>query len=203
MPSRKTLGFSVMVAIGIGIAAAMLPGTPDPVTIRSGTALPEPQPVADFELVDQHGRPLTREVFRRRWSLVFTGFTNCPDICPTTLAMLATIAARLRERGGELQAVFVTVDPERDTPAALARYVAHFDERIIGVTGTKPQLDGFCEGLGLAHVRNPGVGGAYTVDHSAALVLIDPDARVVGYFQPPFDADSLVADLAPLLGARR
>lgn len=200
MPFRKTT-FLISTAIAVGVSAAILLSPPAPITIRTGTALPVPRPVADFELVDQHGRALTREVFEGRWSLVFTGFTNCPDICPATLALLAALDSRLRERGGELQTVFVSVDPERDTQAALAEYVAHFDEDMIGATGTKGQIDGFCAGLGLAYVRNPGTGGEYTVDHSAALVLIDPEARIAGYFQPPLELDGLVADLAPLVGA--
>ena len=199
MPFRKTAVFSVLAAIAIGVIAAILSGAPEPITIRSGTALPEPRPVADFELLDEHGRVLTREAFRERWSLVFTGFTNCPDICPTTLALLAAVAGRLREHGGDLQTVFVSVDPERDTPEVLAQYVGHFDEQMIGITGTQAQIDSLCDGLGLAHVRNPGPGGAYTVDHSTALVLIDPKVRIAAYFRPPHDVDALVADLSTLM----
>ncbi|MFZ2508789.1 MAG: SCO family protein [Steroidobacteraceae bacterium] len=202
MTFRTTAIISVLAAMAIGFAAAMLSSDRQPVSFHSGTALPDPRPVADFALVDHHGESLTRAVFSGRWSLVFTGFTNCPDICPTTLALLADVAARLRARGGDLQLLFVSVDPERDTPAALAQYVAHFDPRMIGATGTPPQVDSFGAGLGLAHLRNPGAGGAYTVDHSAALVLIDPEARIAGYFQPPFDPEVLAADLVPLFARR-
>lgn len=202
MPFRKVAVLSVLAAITLGIVAAILSQTSETIALRSGTALPEPRPVADFELVDQQGRAFTREAFEGRWTLVFTGFTNCPDICPTTLALLATLASRLRERGGELQTVFVSVDPGRDTQAALAQYVGHFDPGMIGATGTKAQIDRLCSELGLVYVRNPGTGGEYTVDHSAALVLIDPQARIAGYFQPPLDQEGLIADLAPLAGAR-
>ncbi|MGB5132851.1 MAG: SCO family protein [Steroidobacteraceae bacterium] len=201
MLSRRTVLWVLAAASGGVVAATLL--TPASIEIRSGTPLPRPRPVAAFELIDQHGHALTREVFAGRWSLVFTGFTSCPDICPTTLALLAALAERLRQRGGDLQTLFVSVDPERDTPEVLAPYVGHFDERMIGVTGTQARIDGFCEGLGLAHVRNPGPGGAYTVDHSAALVLIDPRARVVAYFQPPYELGALVADLSPLVGRAR
>jgi protein SCO1/2 len=198
MPSRRAFIW-LLVAIASGVVVAILLAPPAPVVLRSGTALPRPRPIADFDLVDQHGRALTHEVFAGRWSLVFTGFTNCPDICPTTLALLATVAGRLREHGGDLQPVFVSVDPERDTPEVLAQYVGHFDEQMIGITGTQPQIDGFCDGLGLAHVRNPGTGGQYTVDHSTALVLIDPKVRIAAYFRPPHDVDALVADLSALM----
>lgn len=201
MPFRKTAVFSVLAAMLLGIAAAILLGPPVPVALRSGTALPQPRPIGEFELVDQRGRALTRSSFEGRWSLVFTGFTNCPDICPTTLALLATLTTRLRERGGELQTVFVSVDPERDTPAALAQYVGHFDSAMIGATGTRAQIDRLCAELGLAYLLNPGTAGEYTVDHSAALVLVDPQARIAAYFQPPFDLDSLATDLATLAGS--
>ena len=81
----------------------------------------------------------------------------------------------------------------------LAQYVGHFDKGMLGVSGTQPQIDGFCDGLGLAHVRNPGTGGQYTVDHSTALVLIDPKVRIAAYFRPPYDVDALVADLSTLM----
>lgn len=197
MPSRRALLW-LFAATAAGVVASLLL-TPVPIALRSGTPMPRPRPVADFELVDQHGRALTREAFAGRWSLVFTGFTNCPDICPTTLALLATVTTHLREHGGDLQTIFVSVDPERDTPEVLAQYVGHFDERMIGATGTQPQIDGFCDGLGLAHVRNPGAGGQYTVDHSTALVLIDPEVRIAAYFRPPHDVDALVADLSTLM----
>lgn len=199
MPFRKTAVFSVLTAITAGIVAAILTGAPDTVVLKAGTALPQPRAVADFDLVDQHGRALTRENFRGHWSLVFAGFTNCPDICPTTLALLATVMARLRERGAELQSVFVSVDPERDSPLRIAGYLAPFGADLVGATGTAKQTEFFTGLLGLAYLRNPGTGGEYTVDHSAALVLIDPKVRMIAYFQPPHDPDTIVADLSALM----
>jgi protein SCO1/2 len=202
MPSRKTAVFSVLAAIAIGVIAAILSGAPEPVAIRSGTALPEPRPIADFDLIDQHGRALTREVFAGRWSIVFAGFTNCPDVCPTTLALLTALSSRVRARGDDLQIVFLSVDPDRDTSSLLAQYVGHFDPGMIGATGAKAQIDRLCAELGLAYVLNPGAAGEYTVDHSAALVLVDPKARIAAYFQPPFDPDQLATDLATLAAAQ-
>ena len=137
---------------------------------------------------------MTREVFSGRWSLLYAGFTNCPDVCPTTLALLAKLKARLRARGVDPQIIFLSVDPARDTPAQLAQYVGHFDPTLIGVTGNKAQIDRLCADLGLAYVINPGVGGEYTVDHPASLILIDPQARFAAYFRPPFALDRLAAD---------
>ena len=94
--------------------------------------------------------------------------------------------------------MFVSVDPERDTPHAVARYLAHFDAALVGATGERAQMERLTAGLGLAQVRNPGSGDEYTVDHSTAFVLIDPEARLAGYFSAPHARDALVADLTAL-----
>lgn len=197
MRIRRWMIACALAAVAAGIGAAVLVASREPIALRSGTALPEPLEIEDFELVDQHGRAFGRDAFEDRWSLLFTGFTNCPDICPTTLALLATLGTRLP--GHAPQIVFVSVDPERDRPEVLAAYLRHFGPQLIGVTGTRTQIEGFTRQLGLAQLRNPGVEGEYTVDHSAALVLIDPRGRVAAYFQPPHDPGALAADLAALM----
>lgn len=131
------------------------------------------------------------------------GFTHCPDVCPTTLALLAGIDARLQAKGEALQTVFLSADPERDTPQVLSAYLANFGAHFIGVTGDEAEIDKLCASLRLAYVKNPGIDGQYTVDHSAALVLIDPQARAAAYFLPPHDADRLVADLSAAIAAKR
>ncbi len=196
MRTRSWIVVCIAAAVAAGIGAALLFRSNELVALRSGTALPEPHPIADFALVDQRGDSFGRTALEDRWSLVFTGFTHCPDICPTTLAFLATLRARVPS--DKLQFVFVSVDPERDTPARIAEYLAHFGEGLSGATGSRAEIEAFTKSLGLAQVRNPGVGGEYTVDHSTALVLIDPAARVAGYFQPPHDREALAADLAAL-----
>jgi protein SCO1 len=197
MRNRAWLFAGLFAAVAAGVATALLirgPATPE---LRSGTALPEPREIPAFSLVDAHGRPFDRAALENRWTLLFSGFTNCPDICPTTLALLASLRERLP--GNEIRFVFLTVDPERDTPEVVARYLAHFGGEFTGVTGSPAEIERLTRALGLAQVRNPGTGGNYTVDHSAALVLIDPRARVAGYFTAPHDQDELAADLAPLV----
>lgn len=183
----------------IGVVAAWWVTARQPVTLASGTALATPRAISAFRLSDQQGREFTPESLRGRWSLVFAGFTHCPDACPTTLALLNSVDQRLRASGDAIQVVFLSVDPERDTVERLAGYVGHFNPRFVAVTGARAQIDALCRDLGIAYVRNPGVGGDYTVDHSAALVLIDPRARVAGYFRPPHDPAALAADLATLV----
>ena len=187
---------AVVVAVAAGISFALYEHSAEPLTLRAGTALPEPRPLPRFALVDQAGRTFDRARFEGRWSLLFTGFTHCPDVCPTTLARMAELR-RLVGRD-DLQFVFVSVDPERDTPEAVGRYLAHFDPALVGATGARAEMERFTASLGLAHVRNPGTGDDYTVDHSTAFVLIDPKARLAGYFSAPHERDALVADLKSL-----
>ncbi len=193
-----TIAAVIAIAAAIGGALAWHAAERQPVALASGTALEDPREIAAFRLTDHQGHEFTPAALRGRWSLLFAGFTNCPDACPTTLALLDAVDARVRARGGSIQVVFLSIDPERDTAERLAEYVDHFNPRFIGATGAKPEIDALCRNLGIAYVRNPGAGGDYTMDHSAALILIDPRARVAGYFRPPYDRDSLAADLARL-----
>jgi protein SCO1/2 len=196
MGSRSPLVVAVLAAVAVGVGLAFYERSREPLTLRAGTAMPERQALPAFSLVDQERQPFGPERFENRWSLVFTGFTHCPDVCPTTLATMADLRKRVPRE--DLQFVFVSVDPERDTPEAVARYLAHFDPALVGATGARAEMERFTAGLGLAQVRNPGSGGEYTVDHSTALVLIDPDARLAGHFRAPHLTNALAADLSAL-----
>lgn len=199
MGSRSGMAVGVAVAIAAGLGAALWLRD-EPLALDAGTVLPEPHPVAAFELVDHEGRAFDRQSLAGRWSLVFAGFTHCPDICPITIATLAELGTRLGAASPRL--VFVSVDPERDSPARIAAYLRHFGPDLVGATGSPAAIGSFTRNLGLAQVKVPGVGGDYTVDHSAALVLLDPQVRVAGYFPPPHDIGLLAADLAGLDGRK-
>lgn len=185
------------VALMIGLIAAIWLQKPAPAPIVSGTLLPAPRPLADFQALDQDGAPFTTAQLRGHWTLIFPGFTFCPDICPTTLAMLKSVAAGLDEpTRAQLRIAFLSVDPQRDTPAKLKAYVQYFDPTFLAFTAPEPQLKSLAQMLGVAYVRVPGASpDAYTMDHSAALILIDPQARIAGYLTPPFDATRVGADL--------
>lgn len=149
--------------------------------------------------MDQEGQPFTPANLQGHWTLLFAGFTHCPDVCPTTLGLMKALGQRLQPAPAM---VFLSVDPERDTPERLRQYVAYFGPDIEGVTGPHEQLERLAASLGIAYVKAPGARGEdYTVDHSAALVLLDPQGRVAGYFTPPHKADTLAADLARVLGS--
>ena len=170
---------------------------PAPLELSSGIVLTAPRPLAEFWLEDTTGREFSRARLEGRWSLLSIGFTQCPDVCPLTLAALAAATSRL-EPGLAAQTVFVSVDPARDTAAELEEYVHYFDPGFIAVTGERDELDKLCASLGFAYVHVPRGGGEYTVDHSTAVALIDPQARVAGYFRLPLDAERLAHDLAGL-----
>lgn len=156
-----------------------------------------PWPIDTFELVDHTGAPFSRDDLEGHWTLLFSGFTHCPDICPATLGILRA-AQRGLDRGQPLRTVFVSVDPARDTPERLAGYLAWFNEDWIGLTGERDQLERLLGSLQMAHVRVPTGNGEYTFDHATAVALIDPLGRMTAYWRPPFYPAMLRDDLARL-----
>ncbi len=130
------------------------------------------------------------------------GFTHCPDVCPAALGQMAALQKRLAALDAGLEVVFVSVDPERDSPAELAGYVEFFGDDVVAATGEPEQLQRFADSLDFAWVKVPQSEGRYTVDHSAALALIDPNAHLVGYFVPPLDIQGMAGDLERILGQK-
>jgi protein SCO1 len=198
---RAVIAVAVLVIAGaLAIAYSHRQAEPG-LSLHSGTVLPQPRPLPEFTLLDQHARPISRALLDGRWTLLFAGFTHCPDICPATLGTLATLEARLGDAGGRLQMVFLSLDPERDDPGTLAPYLAYFSPGLVGITGAPGEIDSLAAAIGLTYLRVP-YGDDYSIDHPAALVLIDPRARAVAYFGPPHHPDQLAADLAPVIGNR-
>lgn len=148
-----------------------------------------PRHFGDFALVDHHGQPFTHERLEGRWSLVFFGFTFCPDICPTTMAFLNEFMAELEgTEARDTQVVMVTVDPARDTVAQLAQYVPYFNEDFIGVTGEFLDIHRFATALNTPFRKVAGQSPEnYQVDHSANVVLINPRGDYHGFFKAPLD----------------
>jgi len=171
--------------------------------LASGTWLGIPRTVADFQLTDSQGHPFTLQDLRGRPSLVFFGFTHCPDVCPTTLVKLAQVKKTAPLAG--MRVLFITVDPQRDTPAAVGKYAQGFDPSFVGLTGDQAAIDRVTKAFAVAAVRVDLPGGDYTMDHSAAVFMVNSRAQIVGFFTPPFDTRRLTQDLVtatPHLGAR-
>ena len=163
---------------------------------------PQPRPIADFSLTDSGGGQFNRARWSGDWDLVFFGFTNCPDVCPNTLNDLKAIDAALRAAGHHPPRVtFISVDPERDTALQLNRYVAYFNPKFQSATGAHEQLHALTRQLGVIYQIAPHEPGApaYEVDHSASLLLIDPEARLRAIFPAPHQVTDIVTDLATLM----
>ncbi len=161
--------------------------------LASGTWLPRPKPVGEFRLTDTTGRDFTRRDLGGAPTLVFFGFTHCPEVCPTTLMKLAQVRKRAGLEG--LRVLFVSVDPQRDTAALLGLYLHAFDPAFLGLTGDPGPILRLAANFGVAASRVQLPGGDYTMDHSAVLFLLDARARIAAIFTPPFEVPALAADL--------
>ena len=176
-----------------------------PPSLEHATLYAERRALPAFELIDQARAPFGPARMRGRWTFLFFGFVNCPDVCPTTLAMLADVRARIAtaSAGDVPQVVLVSVDPGRDTPPVLAQYVAHFDPSFTGVTGGPAAIETLTRALGVAvAVGAPADDGSYAVDHTAAIFLVDPAGRVAALFNTPHEARAIVRDYLKIVGTR-
>ncbi len=195
----------VAIVLAITLAAGIFVATrlQAPAEFRTAFVLPAPAPLPEFSLVDQAGDAVTGDRFHDRWSLVFFGFTHCPDICPTTLQILATAKRQLAAAGEDPlpQIVLVSVDPERDTPELIGTYVDYFGDDNLGITGGLEELRKLTSGLGIYFEKQPGDPDDYAVDHSAAVLLINPDAEFHALFSGPHVIENFVHDLPLIMAA--
>ena len=157
----------------------------------------EPPFVAEFELTDHQGMTRTEGDFAGRWMLVFFGFANCPDVCPTTLAEVAAVMDGLGDEAEKVQPIFITIDPERDTPAALADFVPRFDAGIVGLTGTPEQIAETSETFPIFYERieDASAPDGYTMGHTSHLFLFDPEAGFADSWPYGTPAEEILADL--------
>ena len=176
-----------------GVRTAALP------EMASVVRYPVPRALPEFQLVRSDGQPLTRADWNGRWNIAFFGYTHCPDVCPTTLATFKQVWKLLDADAREhLRFDFISVDPARDTPELLARYVAFFNPEFIAATGSDAELTRLTRALGLVYARSEPKNGTYEVDHSASVVVIDPHGNQVGVLRPPFEAAKIASDLTTL-----
>lgn len=171
-----------------------------------GTSYTEDKALPDFQLTGQTGRPVKLSDFRGKVVLLEFGFTSCPNICPTSLGDLAMINRGLTpEEREKVQVIFVTVDPQRDTPAKLAEYMPFFDEKFLGLTGTPEEIDAVAKDYGAYYRRLPlpGRPDDYTMDHSTYTYLIDEAGRlrVMYDLRKLRDEEAIIRDIRHLLSA--
>lgn len=154
----------------------------------SGTALIG----GHFDLVDTHNKPVTEKDFAGQYMLVFFGFTSCPDECPTLLTTIQNTFAELGDTAKQITPIFITVDPEYDTPKVMAAYVAHFGPRIVGLTGSAAQIKQAVDAYKVYASKRPSHGAAKSeVEHSAFLYLMGPDGRYITHFPATISAPQL------------
>jgi len=179
------------------VARSLHEGVP---VLASGTALPQPRPVATFALSDQDGNRFDNTSLDGLPSLAFFGFTHCPDVCPTTLALMARLNRDPALK--DLRLVFVTVDPARDDALTLRQYVDAFGGGITALRGEDAALEPLLKSLGVPRSVEPRAGTDYAVDHSATLFFLNRRGALAAVFTPPFDHARLRSDLLTLISSR-
>ncbi|MDH5786341.1 MAG: SCO family protein, partial [Chromatiales bacterium] len=163
--------------------------------------LPEAIVLQPFSLTDHNGNPLGLEQLKGQWTLLFFGYTHCPDVCPTTLGMLKGVAMRLaaEPQPEKTRFLFVSVDPKRDTTAHLADYIDYFHKDFIAASGERSEIDNFTRQLGAIYLFDGDTeGDEYHVNHSASVALIDPQGVWVARINPPHTVNQLHTDYLQL-----
>jgi protein SCO1 len=197
MPLR--LGLLVIVAFVVGVVVARYVVGPRAVPLpemEKATLLPGPRVLPPLELVDHEGRAFTGDTLRGRWTLAFFGFTHCPDVCPTTLSVLAQVRRQLADlpEAQRPGVMLISVDPERDTPERLRQYVQFFDPEFVGATGTPEAIDAVTSAFAVPYAKVPLPTGGYTMDHGAGVFVVAPTGNVVAYVSPPLRAEEFARD---------
>lgn len=164
------------------------------------TVLPNARPLVGFNLVEQNGHIFSSEQLKGHWSFLFFGFTNCPDVCPTTLKVMQSVWKTLPTKMGDIghpKLYFVSVDPDRDKPETLKQYVQYFNSEFNGVTGKLDELDKLTSQIGILYGYDEKDGDndpEYIVNHSAQLILVDPKGRMRAVISPPHVAKTIAAN---------
>lgn len=154
-----------------------------------------------FTLTDQNGKQVTDKDFRGRYMLVFFGFTACPDICPAGLQLIAATLGKLGAKADKIAPIFISVDPERDTPEKLAGYVKNFDSHLVGLSGTPEQVASVAKAYRVFYEKtaNEAQPAAYGMNHTSIIYLMGPDGEYITHFMPTTDVDAMVEKLNKLL----
>lgn len=204
MSEKKSLQPIIVVVAGIALLGGLLTGylsqnkqAPGPPEIH-GTLLPSGKPVTAFQLVNQNNLPFSEQNLRDNWSLIFIGYTHCPDVCPTTLTTLQQSIELMQAQAMSIpEVIFISIDPARDTPEVLAHYVSYFNKDFIGLTGSETELRNVSKQLAAYYNKAAGASGDinnndYLMDHSTALVLINPKAEIQAFLVAPHIPEQII-----------
>ena len=200
MPRRPILIFAaIILLIAAGLAAYSLPNRQAAGPMATGTALVG----GPFTLTDQNGRKVSEKDFLGKPMLVIFGFTFCPDICPTELQVMMAALDAMGADGEWIQPVFITIDPERDTPSVMKAYVENFSPRLMGLTGTPDEIAAVAKAYRVYYAKAPNQASpeSYLMDHSSIIYLMGPDGGFVKHFTYTADAAKLTQDLKDALAS--
>ncbi len=194
-----TILLAAIGAFAIGIAVYVYKNT-----LNNGTSVDalqkavslhtNPRELPAFSLIDHFDSSFKNNDLKGSWNLIFFGFTNCPDVCPLTLSVLNQVSSELESFNKQPRNIFISVDPQRDQPSNLKEYVEHFNNDMIGLTGSKDQIDTLTQSLGAIYAIANDSTDNYLVDHSAHVFVIAPDGNMVALFSTPHDAKVIADD---------
>src|SRR6185503_9615592 len=148
-----------------------------------------------FQLTDQHGKRVSEQDFRGRYMLIYFGYSFCPDVCPTTLAVMAQALEKAGDRARRVTPVFITIDPERDTPQVLDDYMKAFGPSFVGLTGSAAEIKDVLKKYRVSAAKKPLDGGGYGMDHSSVLYLMGPNGKMISFYDEAVSPDDLAKDL--------
>lgn len=195
-----------LIALASGVYVNMSQQSKVTQTINvSGTLLPQPRAISAFDLTDNNGKPFTNASLKNHWTFVFFGFTNCPHICPTTMAELNKMYNSLKtdNLSAMPQVVMISVDPERDTVKRMNTYVKSFNTAFIGATGSEQQISAMTKQLGIAYMKvqskKDKLQTNYDIDHSGTVMLFNPQGDLVAFFSMPHDAIKIAQDFTSIM----
>jgi len=204
MNKKIVIGLIIVLSL-IAIALLKPASTLDTPSLESTMVYPNPRELIGFELINHQGKPFTKQQFMGIWSIVFFGYTHCPDICPTTMTDLAKVVKKLPAAiQKQIQVVFISVDPARDTQQQLAEYIPFFHPDFIGLTGQEKQLERLSSDLGAMYMKVP-TEDSYAMSHSNSVFLIDPKGRRYGILNRTMkglvNVPSVIKDLESILAS--
>jgi protein SCO1/2 len=196
MFSKRTISnFVVIIALAsIGIVIGIYTETYYQRTSTNeymeGVFWPNPKKISEFQMVDHSSNAFSLEQLKGQWTFIFFGYTNCPDVCPTTMAVLNEVYKLINDADDpiETQIIFVTIDPDRDSIDKLAGYIGHFNSKFIALGGTHEQLDSLTSQIGISYLNESAAeDGSYLVSHTSSIFLMDPNVQLISIFSQPFN----------------
>jgi len=202
MSAKLILSIVAGLIVGIAAAIAVFPEARQKLLPFSNSEVSGKALVGGpFALVDDAGKRVTDKDYRGRYMLVFFGFTSCPDICPAGLQLISAVLDKLGPKANRVTPIFVSVDPERDTPQKLAAYVKNFNPHLVGLTGTPEEIAAVAKAYKVFYqkVPNESAPADYGMDHTSIIYLMDPNGEFVTHFTPTTTVDAMTAKLEKLL----